>query len=87
LEAATAFDNAARIMEQLEKSPGYLMGTKKMGEGHTDKNIYWTMARNAAIKMRHMRPAEVHSVADGCTGEKCKGCKGKGYFINGEIEK
>jgi hypothetical protein len=34
-----------------------------------------------------MRPAEVHTVADGCTGEKCKKCKGKGYFINGEIEK
>lgn len=84
IDAARALETAAKQVEELEKSAGYVMGNKRLNEGESenvDRVIFSTMARTGAAKIRSMRPAIIH---DNCPGDACAACKGKGFFSAGE---
>lgn len=84
IDAARSLEVAAKQVEMLEKSDGYLMGNKRLNPGESEsvsREVFSTMARTAALKIRSMRPARVHQ---DCPGKTCEQCRGKGYFTAGE---
>jgi len=85
IEAANSLEQTARILDQLEASPGYIIGNKKLHAGESknvDKHVYSTTCRQGVRTLKATRPAVICSLP--CPGEGCKACKGKGYLTANE---